>query len=113
MGTMKRGFDWVARLAAATVSSKRRKMCVSQAHIGQVSLRIEGAEADRPLSMLHRDRVVAVPGAHDRTETERESRRTGERERPVERGEGGLIVSPANGDDKAGCGESRRIVAAG
>src|SRR5262249_15884036 len=37
----------------------------SQADIGQVYQGIEGAEADRPFSMLDRDRVVALPGAHD------------------------------------------------
>src|SRR5437773_9365147 len=63
--------------------------------------------------MLDGDHVVALPGAYDRTETECQSRRTGERERPVESGERGLKVAPGDGDDKARSGQCRRIVAAG
>src|SRR6516162_6786022 len=88
-------------------------MCVGQADIGQEYQGIEGAEAERAVGLLDRDRVVALPGAYDRTVAEREGRRTRERKRPIECGERGFIVVPGNGDDKAGGGKCRRIVAAG
>src|SRR5206468_528651 len=88
------------------------KMSVSQADIGQDYQGIEGAEAERAVGLLDRDRVIAFPGAHDRAEAERESRRTGKRERPVECGERGFIIASADGDDKAGSGERGRIIAA-
>ena len=89
------------------------KMCIGEADIGQLYQGVEGAEAKRTVGLLDCDRVVALPGAHDRTETERECRRTGERERSVECGERGFIITPANGDDKSRGGKRRRVVTAG
>ena len=52
------------------------KMCIGQTDIGRVYPRIDRAEAERAVTVLDGDRVVALLGAYDRTVTERESRRT-------------------------------------
>src|ERR1700730_19251805 len=88
-------------------------MCVGQTDIGRVYPGIEGAEAERAVGLLDRDRIVVLPSAYDRTVTEREGRRTEERERPIECGECSLKVVPGNGDHKAGSGKRGRIVDAG
>ena len=87
-------------------------MCVGQADIGQVDQGVEGAEAERAVGLFDRDRVVTLPGAHERTETGRERQRTRERERPIECGERGFIIAPANGDDKASNSKRGCIIAA-